>query len=81
MNTKLTLSINQNIVEKAKQKLKTSGVSISKIVEDYLRLLIAEDKTQVKKTSIVQELSNTINYDKKIDVDEVVVGYLIDKYK
>lgn len=37
MTTKLTLSINEEVIKKAKQVSRRKGKSLSKIVEDYLK--------------------------------------------
>jgi hypothetical protein len=43
MNTKLTLTIEQTVIEKAKLYAKSKGRSLSDLVENYLQLMI-EDK-------------------------------------
>lgn len=43
MNTKLTLTIEQAVIEKAKLYAKSKGRSLSDLVENYLQLMI-EDK-------------------------------------
>ena len=40
MNTKLTLTIEQAIIEKAKFYAKEKGRSLSDIIENYLKVLI-----------------------------------------
>jgi predicted CopG family antitoxin len=48
MNTKLTLTIKQEIIEKAKQYAKSKNRSLSDIIENYLKLLT---KKETKSTS------------------------------
>tara|TARA_R110001592_G_scaffold43005_1_gene139533 strand:- start:52786 stop:53043 length:258 start_codon:yes stop_codon:yes gene_type:complete len=43
MNTKLTLTIEQTVIEKAKLYAKSKGRSLSDLVENYLQLMV-EDK-------------------------------------
>jgi len=43
MNTKLTLTIEQAVIEKAKLYAKSKGRSLSDLVENYLQLMV-EDK-------------------------------------
>lgn len=43
MNTKLTLTIEQAIIEKAKKYAKNKGRSLSDIVENYFKALTNED--------------------------------------
>ena len=41
MNTKLTLTLEKDVIEKAKRYAKDSGRSLSAIVESYLEKLVA----------------------------------------
>tara|TARA_B110000902_G_C13882842_1_gene427421 strand:+ start:93 stop:299 length:207 start_codon:yes stop_codon:yes gene_type:complete len=43
MNTKLILTIDQEIIEKAKQYAKGKNRSLSDIIENYLKTLTKED--------------------------------------
>jgi len=43
MNTKLTLTIEQALIEKAKGYAKEKGRSLSDIVENYFKILVKED--------------------------------------
>ncbi len=45
MNTKLTLSIKKEIVNKAKRISQTRGKSVSKIIEEYINSLPEKDDT------------------------------------
>lgn len=47
MNTKLTLTIEQSTIEKAKKYAKGKGRSLSDIVENYLKVIIKEDNPNV----------------------------------
>lgn len=47
MNTKLTLTIEQSLIKKAKQYAKGKGRSLSDIVENYLKVIIKEENTTV----------------------------------
>lgn len=44
MNTKLTLTIEREIIEKAKNYAKAKNRSLSDIIENYLKLLTQEEK-------------------------------------
>ncbi|GHN00182.1 hypothetical protein WSM22_16710 [Cytophagales bacterium WSM2-2] len=37
MNAKLTLSLDQRVIESAKKESRKKGISLSKLIEDYLR--------------------------------------------
>ncbi|MEL6588725.1 MAG: DUF6364 family protein [Bacteroidota bacterium] len=44
MNTKLTLTIEKSVIEKAKDYAKKSGRSLSDLIESYLQRLISESE-------------------------------------
>jgi len=83
MNTKLTLSINQSVIEEAKRYAKTSGKSLSSIVEEYLKSLSNKQKVNKKKESlnIIRELRGSVKIkDKSIEYKEMLQEALIEKY-
>lgn len=57
MNTKLTLSINEEIVKKAKRISQFRGKSVSKIIEEYFSSL---PEKEPKKTASIREISNML---------------------
>lgn len=57
MNTKLTLSINEEIVKKAKRISQYRGKSVSKIIEEYFSSL---PEKEPKKTASIREISNML---------------------
>lgn len=59
MNVKLTLSIDQHVVEKAKAYAADQNVSVSKLVERFLDSL--EDSRDIPVSPIVAELSGIIS--------------------
>lgn len=74
MNTKLTLTIEQEIIEKAKSYAKEKNRSLSDIIENYLKILTKEEKLKVNKLNpIVKSLkgsfknSKNINYKKELE--------------
>lgn len=59
MNTKLTLTIEQTIVEKAKIYAKDKGDSLSGIIENYLKVITKEEKSEIELTPTVKSLKGT----------------------
>jgi len=60
MNTKLTLTIEQTIIEKAKKYAHIKGRSLSDIVENYLKAITKEDNIEsIDLTPIVKSLKGT----------------------
>lgn len=48
MNTKLTLTIEQEVIERAKKYASEKNRSLSDIIENYLRLITKEQKVEKK---------------------------------
>ncbi|MCF8255640.1 MAG: DUF6364 family protein [Bacteroidia bacterium] len=65
MNTKLTLNIDKQIIEKAKLVSKKNGQSLSKIIEHYLKLIIAKENETSKSLSISEKLSGILEEPKE----------------
>ena len=66
MNTKLTLTIEQTIIEKAKKYAHIKGRSLSDIVENYLKAITKEDNIEsIDLTPIVKSLKGTFKAPKK----------------
>lgn len=56
MNTKLTLTIKQSVIESAKRFAKSNGRNLSEIVENYLKVIVKEDKKVANPTPITSKL-------------------------
>lgn len=82
MNTKLTLSLNKDIILQAKNYAQQHNVSLSFLVENYfLKLLTEIPEKPVFKGSIVQELSGIINLDASTDYKEELTHHFNKKYQ
>jgi hypothetical protein len=82
MNTKLTLSLNKDIIQQAKDYAKEHNISLSFLIENYLQKIIAEYKVDTsKKGSIVNELSGIIKLNSDDDSKDDYIDYLTEKYK
>lgn len=82
MNTKLTLSLNKDIIQQAKIYAKEHNISLSFLIENYLQKLTTEYQPAASaKASIVDELSGIINLDAEDDLKEDYTDYLTEKYK
>lgn len=81
--SKLTLSINQMVIDEAKEYAKSSGKSLSSIVEEYLKSLTKTEKSKKKKTSIelVRELKGSVKLPKDFtSYKEILQDALVEKY-
>ena len=81
MNTKLTLTIEQTIIEKTKKYANGKGRSLSDIVENYLKAITKEDNNEsIELTPIVQSLKGTFKAPKNIDYKKELSKRLTEKY-
>ena len=80
MNTKLTLSIDKNIISGAKDYALSRKTSLSRMVEEYLESVSGRQESGLKLAPITEELSFVIKNKKKITTDKVIEDYLIKKY-
>jgi DNA-binding transcriptional regulator WhiA len=82
MNSKLTLTIEQEIIQKAKEYAKDKNRSLSDIIENYLKILTKEEKaTEAKKLSpIVKSLKGSFKMPKDIDYKKELRNRLEEKY-
>lgn len=81
MNTKLTLSIEESVIKKAKAYARTKGRSLSDIIENYLKTLTIGTQTEEDITPVVKSLRGSFkapgDMDYKSDLsDELAKKYL-----
>ena len=81
MNTKLTLTIEQTIIEKAKKYANGKGRSLSDIVENYLKAITKEDNNESNElTPIVKSLKGTFKAPQNFDYKKELSKRLTEKY-
>jgi transcriptional regulator CtsR len=73
MNTKLTLTIEQDVISKAKNYAKEKNRSLSNIIENYLKSLTTEeDKAEIKLSPLIESLKGSfkmpIDFDYKVEL-------------
>lgn len=81
MDKKLTLSLDQHIIEKAKVYAKSNNISLSKLIESYLTTLTQRTKGKQEITPLVKSLSGVIDVPADYDEKAAYSDYLIEKYK
>ncbi len=81
MHKKLTLSLNESVINAAKRYAKSNNTSLSKLIESYLGSLTRNEKQEVEITPLVKSLSGIINLEKDFDEKDVYTDYLLEKYK
>ena len=81
MTTKLTLTIDDSVVDKAKKYARRRNVSLSKLVEFYFSLLISATAGDSEALPpITSELSGIAKNIKISDYKDVLADALIKKY-
>ncbi len=82
MNTKLTLTIEKEVIEKAKRYAKQKNRSLSDIIENYLKILTIEERKQSDKphNPIVKSLKGSFKTSKKFDYKKELEKRLEEKY-
>ena len=82
MNTKLTLTIEKEVIENAKEYAKEKGQSLSEMVENYFKLVTVSrrkiDKNQLSPK--VRKLRGIINTKEDINYKEILTEELAKKY-
>ena len=81
MNTKLTLTIEQTVIEKAKKYAKDKERSLSNLIENYLKALTKEDNSnEIELTPIVKSLKGSFTAPKNFDYKKELTKRLSEKY-
>jgi hypothetical protein len=83
MNTKLTLTIEKEIIEEAKEYAKKKGQSLSDLVENYFKLLTKNER-QIEPKQLsprVKRLRGILKVDKDFNYKSVLEEELAKKYE
>ena len=82
MNTKLTLTIEKEVIRTAKEYAKEKGQSLSDLVENYFKL-ITSDRREILPEQLsprIQRLRGIMSIDHDFDYKEVLTEELLKKY-
>lgn len=82
MNTKLTLTIEKEVIETAKEYAKEKGQSLSEMVENYFKLVtVSRRKIEKKQLSPkVRKLRGILKNDEDLNYKEILTEELSKKY-
>lgn len=86
MNKKLTLSLNPDVISEAKIFARKHQVSLSRLIENYLKTLVEKSKDKSVSshsdpgTTIVKEITGIADYNRVKDIDDERFNYLMNKY-
>jgi hypothetical protein len=81
METKLTIRLRKNVVDKAKDYAFQHKTSLSKMVENYLEAIVSEKDKKEDITPLVESLSGVIHIKDDIDYQSQYSDFLANKYK
>lgn len=73
MNTKLTLTIEKEIIAQAKEYAKSQNRSLSNIIEDYLRAILA-NKEEEQETTVLPPIVNSLRGAVKVPDPHTIEG-------
>ena len=78
MDAKLTLKLDDSIIEQAKRYAKENNISLSKLIESYLQAITAKKRKSIKISPLVQSLTGVVSIsetDKKDYTDFLTKKY------
>lgn len=80
MTTKLTLTIEDTVIDSAKKYARHKGKSLSAIVENYLKSISAQDETSSKLSPKVTKLMGAISLPEDFDYKKELSAAVLKKY-
>ncbi|HLS29897.1 MAG TPA: DUF6364 family protein [Flavobacteriaceae bacterium] len=82
MDKKLTLKLNQNVIERAKKYAAHQEMSLSRIVEAYLQALTSENESDEFEISpFVKSIATGAEIPTDLDYKKEYAEHLMEKYK
>lgn len=79
MDSKLTLKLDKNVIELAKQYASENNISLSRMIENYLQAVTEKKHNQIKISPLVESLTGVIDL-KENDYKKDYTDYLSKKY-
>ena len=85
MDTKLTLNVDKEVIEKAKKYASSHKKSLSRLIESYLKSLVIHDNSndgeEIKISPFVKSISTGVSIPADFDYKKEYTTYLVEKYK
>ncbi len=85
MNTKLTLLLDKNVIEKAKEYAALQNKSLSRLIESYLKSLIDKEKSgsddDIGISPFVKSMRTGVQLPSDLNDKKVYRDYLSEKFK
>ena len=80
MTTKLTLTIEQDVIKKAKTYAHKNGRSLSELIENYLKTLVNKEKDSKEISPKVKRLVGSVKLPKNFDYKKTLEEEIIKKH-
>ncbi len=85
MDTKLTLKLNKQVIDKAKKYAASHNKSLSRMIESYLKTLVEKEKphsnNDIEISPFVKSLKTGVKIPADYDYKKAYTDYLAEKYK
>ena len=81
MDTKLTLKLNEDVIERAKKYASDKRLSLSRLIENYLDSLTWETEDEFEISSFVKSISSGKSVPTDFDYKKEYTDYLARKYQ
>ena len=82
MNKKLTLSVDNEVISRAKEYARDHNESLSEMVENYFRVITADhEKNPMEFSPVVNELLGSVNVPSDFNYQNEKLEYLERKHK
>jgi hypothetical protein len=82
MSTKLTLRLDDKLINNAKKAARSRGVSLSKMVGDYFNTISSQQRKEIQESPVLSEISGILS--PRADVKKLTKSYkrhLEEKYR
>ena len=80
MNTKLTLTIEQELIRKAKEYAKNKNRSLSDLIENYLKVLTKKEELTAKLDPSIESLQSSFKAPKNFNYKKELQNRREEKY-
>lgn len=80
MTTKLTLTVEKTVIEKAKSYAKKTGRSLSDLIEKYLESITSDEKNDEDISPKLRKIVGAVKLPKNFDEEKELRSYLEKKH-
>ena len=83
MDAKLTLKLNKKVIEEAKAYAAKNGQSLSRLIEQYLRIITSKDKPSTAEEDLsdyIKSIPQKLKLDSR-DIEKEHKDHLLNKHK